>query len=226
MPDRETELGRKLSYRFKDAALLARALRHRSGGADHNERLEFLGDSLLSFVIAAELYERFPDLPEGELTRLRARLVREETLAAIARELGLGRFLELGGGEYKSGGYDRDSILADAFEALLGAVYRDGGLEAARAVILRLYTARLAAIDPREVLKDPKTLLQEYLQKRALSTPTYTLLEVAGEAHNPCFVVECRVPGLTDAVRGQGATRRGAEQEAAAAAYRRLSGAG
>jgi ribonuclease-3 len=213
-----SELVKQLGYTFSDTQLLIRALTHRSRSSQNYERLEFLGDSILSFVIADVLFERFPQLSEGELTRLRATLVRGETLAGLARGLALGNCLELGGGELKSGGFDRDSILADALEAVFGAIYKDGGIEAVRAVILRQYQPVLGRIDPRAILKDPKTRLQEYLQKRSLPTPAYEVLSVAGEAHQQHFVVECRVPGIDEALQGEGPSRRSAEQAAAARA--------
>jgi ribonuclease III len=209
------ELTKRLGYDFRDGALLARALTHRSRSSRNYERLEFLGDSILSFIIADVLYDRFPQLSEGELTRLRATLVRRETLATLARELELGDYLDLGSGELKSGGFDRDSILADGLEAVFGAVYKDGGLEVARDVVLRRYQPILDRIDPSSILKDPKTRLQEFLQRRSQATPVYNVLEVSGEPHLQHFVVECRVPGLDDAVRGEGASRRYAEQAAA-----------
>jgi len=209
------ELTKRLGYIFRDAALLARALTHRSRSSRNYERLEFLGDSILSFVIADVLYDRFPQLSEGELTRLRATLVRRETLAALARELDLGDCLDLGGGELKSGGFDRDSILADGLEAVFGAVYKDGGIETVREVVLRLYQPILDSIDPGSILKDPKTRLQEFLQRKSLATPIYNVLEVSGEPHQQHFVVECRVPGMAEAVRGEGSSRRYAEQAAA-----------
>ncbi len=217
-----TDLGRRLNYAFNDPALLRRAVTHRSKGADNNERLEFLGDSVLNFIIAAELYERFPRLTEGELTRLRARLVKQETLARLARVVNLGDCLELGGGEFKSGGHDRDSILADALEAVFGAILTDGGNDAVRRVVLALYQPLLAAVDAGAIDKDPKTQLQEFLQKRLAVTPVYSVLEVAGEAHQQNFLVECRVPGLDAPVQGRGASRRAAEQDAAARALERL----
>lgn len=216
MTDARNELASRLGYRFRDPQLLARALTHRSRGSVNYERLEFLGDSILSFFIADVLYDRFPNLSEGDLTRLRASLVRRETLAGVARELGLGAALELGGGELKSGGFDRDSILADALEALFGAIYKDGGLDAVRATVLRLYQPVIERIDPGSIIKDPKTRLQECLQQRALPTPVYEVLTVSGEAHQQHFVVECRVTGLSEAVRGEGSSRRYAEQAAAA----------
>jgi len=209
------ELIKLLGYAFHDETLLARALTHRSHGSQNYERLEFLGDSILSFIIADVLYDRYPQLSEGELTRLRATLVRRETLATLARELDLGNCLELGSGELKSGGFDRDSILADALEAVFGAVYKDGGLEAVRKVVLHRYQSILSTIDPNSILKDPKTRLQEHLQRKSLATPTYTVLEVSGEPHQQRFVVDCRVPGLAEAVRGEGSSRRYAEQAAA-----------
>jgi ribonuclease-3 len=209
------ELARRLGYVFRDAALLARALTHRSRSSRNYERLEFLGDSILSFVIADVLYDRFPQLSEGELTRLRATLVRRETLATLARELDLGDCLDLGSGELKSGGFDRDSILADCLEAVFGAVYKDGGIEAVRNVVLHRYQSILDSIDPNSILKDPKTRLQEFLQHKSLATPTYAVLEVSGEPHQQRFVVECRVPGMAEAVRGEGSSRRYAEQAAA-----------
>lgn len=218
------ELYRRLDYRFLDPALLQRALTHRSKSGDNNERLEFLGDSVLSVVVSAQLYTQFPDLTEGELTRVRASLVRQDTLAALARDLDLGRWLFLGGGEYKSGGYDRDSILADAFEAVLGAVFVEGGFDTIRRVVLRLYSELLHKIDPRTVVKDPKTRLQEYLQKRATRTPVYSVLSVTGEPHQQTFVVECAIPELEMTSKGEGASRRYAEQQAAEKILNRLTG--
>lgn len=223
MSDAHAALCRRLGHRFADDALLARALRHRSKAADNNERLEFLGDSILNFVISQELYRRFPELPEGDLTRLRASLVRQDTLARLARDLALGPLLELGAGENKSGGFDRDSILSDAVEAVLAAVLIDAGVEAARTVILRLYAPLLTAVGPHTLEKDPKTRLQELLQKHALPTPTYNVLRVSGEPHQQTFTVECIVDGLAPTAVGEGGSRRHAEQAAAAAAYERLT---
>jgi ribonuclease-3 len=216
------ELTQSLGYRFRDPALLERALTHRSKSSDNNERLEFLGDGVLNFSIAATLYERFPQLTEGELTRLRAGLVRMETLAGLARRLRLGGFLGLGGGELKSGGHDRDSILADALEAVFGAIYEDAGFDVVHRVIQGLYRDALAGIDPQSVLKDPKTRLQEYLQKQSISTPSYNVLEIVGEPHQQRFIVECSVPGLPQPVRGEGLSRRAAEQQAASSALEAL----
>jgi ribonuclease-3 len=214
--------GQRLGYHFSDPALLKRALTHRSKSGVNNERLEFLGDSVLNTAVAAELYSRFGDLSEGELTRLRASLVKQETLARLARRLELGNYLALGSGEYKSGGHDRDSILADALEALLGAVFLEAGFDTARRVVVDLHRELLDRIDPQSVFKDPKTRLQEHLQKRSYRTPVYTILDVTGEAHNQHFVVECVVPDLDIQVTGQGSSRRNAEQEAAAKAFEQI----
>ncbi len=205
----------KLDYRFAEPRLLEQALRHRSAGGEHNERLEFLGDGLLNFVIAEALFDRRPKAPEGELSRLRAVLVRRETLAELARNLGLGEYLILGSGEKKSGGFRRDSILADAMEAVMGAVLRDGGFAPARRLIRALYVDYLDNLPSKEELKDPKTRLQEFLQSRALPLPEYAVVEVSGKAHEQEFVVECRVRGLPEAVTSEGVSRRKAEQAAA-----------
>lgn len=217
------ELARRLTYGFKQPELLERALTHRSKSAANYERLEFLGDSVLGFAISSELYNRYPSLYEGELTRLRASLVKKETLAALARDLDLGNYLRLGEGELKSGGYDRDSILADALEAIFGAICRDSSATEAARVILHLYRDKLAGLDPQSIPKDPKTQLQEHLQKLSLPTPVYLVREVTGEPHNQNFVVECQVTGLDDPVRGEGSSRRYAEQQAAARALDLLS---
>lgn len=212
----------QLHYRFRDASLLTRALTHRSRGSDNNERLEFLGDSVLNLVISSLLYDRFPGLSEGDLTRLRASLVNKPSLAGVARELLLGQYLQLGEGELRSGGFDRDSILADGIEAVFGAIYLDGGLDEARRVILARYRDQLDRLDPGAVPKDPKTRLQEYLQKRSLPTPDYSVTDISGDPHNQRFVVECRVDSLREPVRGEGSSRRIAEQQAAAHALERL----
>ncbi len=217
------ELGRRLNYTFRRPELLDQALTHRSKSATNYERLEFLGDSILGFAISSELYTRYPGLYEGELTRLRASLVNKSTLAALARDLGIGNYLRLGEGELKSGGYDRDSILADSLEAIFGAICKDGSVDETLRVIRHLYSGRLDDLDPHSIPKDPKTQLQEYLQKLSLPTPTYTVREVTGEAHNQNFVVECLVPGINDPVSGQGSNRRHAEQQAAARALDLLS---
>jgi ribonuclease-3 len=208
------ELCRRLGYRFNDPDLLRRALTHRSYGTQHNERLEFLGDAVLGLSIAAALYDQFPGLREGELTRARASLVRRESLAEIARKLDLGAELLLGGGELKSGGHNRDSILADVLEAVLGAIYLDGGFNAARDAVARLFADHIKALNPGAVLKDPKTELQEYLQERAQGLPEYHLRNVSGRDHAQHFVIECQVPGIAP-VTGEGGSRRKAEQQAA-----------
>lgn len=211
-----------LGYRFGDPEHLAWALTHRSVGSHNNERLEFLGDAILSFVIAAELYERFAQADEGELSRLRAALVKRETLAALARDLNLGDFLNLGSGELKSGGFRRESILADAMEAVFGAVYLDGGWEACRDLILRMYQERLEELPQAGVRKDPKTRLQEHLQSRRMPLPVYRVLEISGEDHAQTFSVECAVAELGLVSVGVGRSRRKAEQAAASAALGQL----
>lgn len=217
------EFGRRLNYEFDNSTLLQRALTHSSKSGDNYERLEFLGDSVLSFTISAVLYDRYPDVAEGELTRLRANLVKKDTLARLARGLGVGEFLNLGGGELKSGGFDRDSILADALEAVFGAIYLDGGIAQAQSIIVDVYRDMLEKVTPDTVQKDPKTQLQEYLQKQSFAAPVYNVVEITGQAHSQNFRVECVVPGLTVPVHGVGKSRRNAEQEAAAAALRLLA---
>jgi ribonuclease-3 len=217
MTDKAVE--RRIAYDFRDAALLRQALTHRSHGTPHNERLEFLGDGLLNFVVARLLYERFSRLPEGDLSRLRASLVNQQTLSELAASLSLGEHLRLGEGELKSGGFRRPSILADAFEAIVGAIFLDGGFAAAESVLTALYQPLLAKADPASLGKDPKTRLQEYLQARRLALPQYSIVEVSGEAHDQRFRVECAIPELGLASLGEGSSRRAAEQEAARAAY-------
>ncbi len=212
----------RLGHRFADPGLLRRALTHRSARRQHNERLEFLGDALLGFLVAEALTKRFADAAEGELTRLRAKLVSGEALARVATELRLGEFLELGAGERKSGGQRRASILADAFEALICAVYLDAGIQACRERVLHLLGPALEQLQPGEALKDPKTRLQEWLQSRALERPQYHLVSEQERAGNWQFEVDCQVPTLPDPIRGSGSTRRAAEQTAAAAALERL----
>jgi ribonuclease-3 len=202
-----------LDYRFRQPGLLAQALTHRSFGQPNNERLEFLGDGVLDCVVGEALYLRFPQLPEGGLSRLRANLVRQDTLVDIARGLNLGAHLRLGEGEHKSGGATRPSILADALESLFGAVLLDGGYDAVRGVILHLMAVQLDAIDPRASGKDPKTQLQEWLQGRRLPLPDYAVATVAGQAHAQEFHIVCAVGGRRS--EGRGASRRAAEQEAA-----------
>jgi ribonuclease-3 len=209
------ELELRLGHAFADRDLARQALTHRSYGTPHNERLEFLGDSLLNCAVATLLYARFPRLPEGDLSRLRAGLVNQAALSEIALALGLGERLRLGEGELKSGGFRRPSILADALEALLGAVYLDAGFEAVRATVERLMGERLEGREGRPVKKDPKTALQELLQGRRLQLPRYAVQRTEGEAHEQTFTVECRVDDLGIAASGQGASRRAAEQAAA-----------
>lgn len=214
-----------LGHKFKDPQLLRRALTHRSYAPEHNERLEFLGDSILGCVIAHHLYSSFPQLSEGELSRIRSNLVKEETLATLAQQLDLGDHLKLGEGERKSGGFRRPSILADAVEALFGAVFLDGGFAAAEKVVLNLYVPYLARVDVQALGKDAKTLLQEYLQSKHIPLPSYSVIATQGEAHAQSFQVECAIPSLKIAVRGEGSSRRNAEQQAAQAAYRELPAA-
>lgn len=215
-------LAKKLNYEFKSQALVQEALTHRSVSSHNNERLEFLGDGALNFVIASEIYRRKPDYQEGQLSRLRANLVRGVTLSEIAREIGLGDYIKLGTGELKSGGFDRDSILADAVEALLGAVYLDGGFDQVQRVVCFLYKDRLENLPADEPLKDAKTRLQEYLQARKLPIPEYVLLETRGEAHKREFVVSARVDTLKLETKATGSSRRRAEQAAATIALRKL----
>lgn len=218
MPDGPIE--RKLGYEFSNAALLQQALTHRSHGVPHNERLEFLGDGLLNFVIARLLFQQFSAAHEGDLSRLRAGLVNQHALSELASSLSLGEHLRLGEGELKSGGFRRPSILADAFEALIGAICLDGGFAAAEKVLSDLYRPLLASIDPQASgNKDPKTRLQEYLQGKKMALPQYAIVSVAGEAHEQLFRVECVIAELSVRSYGEGPTRRAAEQEAARSAY-------
>lgn len=217
-------LCRALQYQFRDPNILQIALTHRSVGADNNERLEFLGDAILSFVITNQLYARFPHDDEGTLSRYRARLVKGETLATVARGLHLGEYLRLGPGELKSGGFDRDSILANAIEAIIGAVFLDGGLEHASALVLNMLQQPLENVAALGGVKDPKTLLQEILQARHAPLPDYTVAKISGEPHAQSFTVTCSVEGLSRPVIGEGASRRKAEQDAAQKALKLLSG--
>ena len=210
-----TKLCQHIRYDFADTALLKQALTHRSAAKQHNERLEFLGDAVLGLVIAERVFAKFPDLPEGKLTRMRSNLVKGQTLAEIARELKLGSLIKLGPGEMKSGGQRRDSILADAVESLLGAVYLDSGLDAVNKVIDVLFAERLSALDPNVQIKDNKTRLQEYLQSRQIELPQYEVIDIAGKDHSQTFTVECRVSKLSLVKKGVGRSRRIAEQEAA-----------
>lgn len=212
----------KLGYRFKQQELLEQALTHRSVGSTNNERLEFLGDSILSYVISVELFQRFPDVDEGRLSRIRASLVKGDTLALLARELSLGDYLRLGPGEMKSGGFRRSSILADAFEAILGAIYLDSDISVVRQITLRLFGKRLAQVNPDTALKDPKTRLQEFLQSRRLPLPNYEVIKVSGKAHAQTFTVSCDAEGLDEPVVAEGSSRRKAEQTAASLILEKL----
>ncbi|GAA4498682.1 ribonuclease III [Pseudaeromonas paramecii] len=212
----------KLGHRFQKEELLVRAITHRSAGAKHNERLEFLGDSILSMVIAEALFFRFPEVSEGDMSRMRATLVREKTLAELAREFELGDYLILGPGELKSGGFRRESILADAVEAIIGAIYMDCQMERTRDLLLSWYAERLEQIRPGVDQKDPKTRLQELLQGQRKPLPTYVVLKVKGEAHNQEFTVQCEVEGLPIEIIGIGSSRRKAEQSAAERALEQL----
>ncbi|MEM7377760.1 MAG: ribonuclease III [Pseudomonadota bacterium] len=215
MPNPLADLQARLAYRFADPQLLTAALTHRSAGAVNNERLEFLGDSVLSCVISAALFRLRPELPEGDLSRLRSRLVRGSALAVLSAELGLPEVLIMGPGELRSGGFQRESIQADAFEAVLGAVYLDGGFAACEGVILRLYDAHLADLPDTATLKDPKTRLQEWLQARGVALPSYELVASAGKAHERQFTVACHVAHANLRVEARGSSRRKAEQCAA-----------
>ena len=208
-----------IGYRFRDEDLLLRALTHSSYGALHNERLEFLGDSVLNCAVALELYSKFPQLTEGELSRLRANLVNQQSLASVAQQFDFGAQLLLGEGESRSGGSRRPSMLADAVEAVIGAAFLDEGFEAARRVVRTLLGGAIDAIDPATSGKDPKTLLQEYLQGRRMALPQYAVVATRGEAHEQQFEVECVIPELRIRSLGAGTSRRSAEQEAARHAY-------
>jgi ribonuclease-3 len=209
------ELSRLLGYQFKNPRLLKMSLTHRSSNDENNERLEFLGDAIVSTIIAEALYQQYPRAQEGELSRWRATLVNREALGNVARQFQLGRYLILGPGELKSGGGERTSILSCAMEAIIGAIYLDGGFLIVRECILRWYQPLLDTLTSAASHKDPKTLLQEYLQSRRMSLPIYTVESVEGEAHQQIFVVSCSVEGIKDKMIGKGSSRRRAEQEAA-----------
>ena len=208
-------VSRRLGYIFKTVAHLELALTHRSVGSKNNERLEFLGDSIVNFIIGEALFQQFPTAREGQLSRLRARMVKGKTLAEVAREFSLGEHLRLGTGEMKSGGHRRESILADAMEAVIGAIYLDGGLDSVRACVLSWYQSRLSALDLQDTLKDPKTRLQEALQARQWALPQYTVVAVEGDAHDQTFTVSCYIDALALTAKGRGSSRRYAEQHAA-----------
>lgn len=204
-----------INYTFKQEKYLTTALTHRSAGIPNNERLEFLGDALLGYIIAENLFQRFSEADEGELSRLRANLVNAETLAGIARSLKLGDYLRLGSGELKSGGNQRTSILADALEALIGAVYLDAGVETCKTVILRLFRIRLETVSPATLSKDPKTRLQEYLQANQKPLPIYQVLAIEGMPPTQQFTIECIIENFAEPIQGTGDSRRRAEQAAA-----------
>ena len=217
--ERQASLSRIIHYTFHDPSLMIMALTHRSFSSQHNERLEFLGDSVLSFLIANELYKRFPRIDEGDLSRLRAQLVKESSLSHIALSIGLGDFIRLGEGELKSAGWRRPSILADTFESIIGAIYLDGGIESAQQFVLRFFDMQLNEIDPKLIQKDAKTLLQELLQSKKSDLPIYTVLSIEGEAHSQTFTIECLIKKSNIKTQGVGNSRRIAEQEAASKAY-------
>ncbi len=221
--DKLPRLQKKLGHEFSDIGLVELALTHRSYGSRNNERLEFLGDSIVNFVIAEALYERFPEAREGQLSRLRARMVRGVTLAELGKEFGLGDFLKLGSGELKSGGFRRESILADAVEAIIGAIYLDAGMAVCHERIRDWFASRLDQLTTTdEQNKDPKTRLQEYLQARQQSLPNYQVTDIRGEAHDQHFTVLCTLESLSEPSMGEGSSRRGAEQQAARNALKLL----
>ena len=216
------KLCRKLEYTFKNPEHLYLALTHRSASGYHNERSEFLGDSVLNFVIAHALYDAYPKATEGDLSRYRATLVKKDALAEIARELELGNYIRLGSGELKSGGYRRDSILADTVEAIIASVLLDSGFDAAQSLILRLYRNKITSVT--EVSKkDPKSQLQEFLQSRKLQLPLYTVTSIEGEAHDQYFEILCEIPEIDLSIIGQGKSRRRAEQIAAEKALKKIN---
>lgn len=223
MIDRVKQLEKKLAYQFSDDAFLALALTHRSKSKSNNERLEFLGDAVLGFVIGEALFRKFPDANEGQLSRLRARLVRKETLAELARAIDLGAYLQMGTGESRSGGRSRGSILADALEAVFGAVYLDGGFDAAKQLIMRSYQYLLDTLTTDAEQKDPKTRLQEMLQAAQHPLPEYTVERVEGQQHNQQFYVVCRVDAFDAVTRGHGISRRVAEQQSAERMLQKLN---
>ena len=218
-----SDLASLIAYDFQNESLLIQALTHRSHSGANNERLEFLGDGVLNFIIAHQLFQRFPKLPEGDLSRLRAQLVKESTLSEIAISLNLGESLRLGEGELKSSGWRRPSVLADALEAIIGAVFIDGGFSAAEAFVVNIYAPLFKQINPKSIGKDPKSLLQEYLQGRKMDLPEYTVLATEGDAHCQIFRVECHIPELKITTHGEAASRRAAEQQAAELAYSKMS---
>ena len=221
--DNLDRLQRKIDYHFQDVALLKQALTHRSAGHNHNERLEFLGDAILNLTIAEALFHQFPKCNEGELSRMRATLVREPTLAILARDFQLGDYLSLGQGELKSGGFRRESILADCVEAIIGAISLDSSLSHATQIVNRWYQTLLETIKPGDNQKDAKTRLQEYLQGNRQPLPTYNVVSIQGEAHNQLFIVECSISDNDRTFIGKGSSRRKAEQAAAEQILQELS---
>lgn len=213
--DNNSNLQKKLGYDFRDERLITTALTHRSYDKNHNERLEYLGDSILGFIIAEALYQHFPDQPEGVLTRFRASLVKRETLAKVARSHDIGDYLLLGTGEKRSGGWRRDSILSNTLEAIIGAVYLDSDMSTCKSFVLALFQDYIDKISPEDQAKDPKTELQEYLQARKLDLPDYKVVAEEGEAHNRRFTVECHIDALNSSATAQGKSKRAAEQNAA-----------
>jgi ribonuclease-3 len=213
--DKYRRLYKALGYTFTNTELLEQALTHRSAAKQHNERLEFLGDAILGMIVGETLYKRFPQEPEGKLTRMRSTLVKGDTLAELARETSMGELLKLGPGELKSGGHRRSSILADVVEAVLGAIYLDSGMDAVRGVIDRLWASRIEKLDPNAHPKDSKTRLQEFLQGKKLTLPTYEVITISGKDHAQTFEVSCTVDNLSVPVKATGNSRRKAEQEAA-----------
>ncbi len=215
-------LQKRLGYWFKEQDLLKQALTHRSYGSHNNERLEFLGDGVLNFIVADQLFQRFPRLSEGDLSRLRAQLVKEATLFEIAKGFNLGDLLNLGEGELKSAGWRRPSILSDALEAIIGATYLDGGFPSAQKMVLELYADKLESIDPKAIDKDAKSKLQEYLQSKKIDLPHYSVSSIEGEAHAQTFSVMCVIEKLNISTKGEGTSRRIAEQQAAKIALNQI----
>jgi len=209
------QLENNLGYTFDNKAYLDTALTHRSLGQENNERLEYLGDALLGFIIAEAIYKLYPQASEGELTRLRATLVKGETLAKLARKLDLGNYIKLGGSELKSGGWRRSSILANTLEALIGAIYLDAGIDFCRNTVLIMYGDILKNSTLETLVKDPKTRLQEYLQSKQMDLPEYSVIVERGEAHDRVFTVRCNIPAMTVSVQAEGKSKRNAEQSAA-----------
>lgn len=217
------QLSKRLGYEFQDRSLLIQALTHRSAGNPHNERLEYLGDSILGFVMAKYLYNKFPEQPEGKLTRMRSSLVKGDTLADIAREMELGDDIRLGPGEMKSGGFGRASILSDAVEAVIGALYLEAGVDKTEEKILSWFEEKIAKLDPDFHPKDNKTRLQEYMQGKHLPLPEYEVTQITGKSHKQRFVVSCKVVELDRSIEGEGTSRRRAEQDAAQKVIRKLN---